>query len=50
MFTFMVLALSLLWFVQDGNSPLHIAAIKGHISTVSILLQAGAAIDYHNQV
>ena len=35
---------------QDGNSPLHIAAIKGHISAVSILLQAGAEIDYHNQV
>lgn len=30
---------------ESSNSPLHIAAIKGHIHVISALLEYGAAVD-----
>ena len=36
--------------VQDGNSPLMVAAGSGRTEVVSLLVKAGAALDLQNQV
>jgi hypothetical protein len=36
--------------VQDGQTPLITAAIKGHVEVVSALLDAGAAVDLPDNV
>jgi GA-binding protein transcription factor beta len=33
----------------DGSTPLHCATWKGHLNVVSLLLDAGAEVNLHNQ-
>ena len=37
-------------FIQYGSVPLEMAAGKGHIETVQILLETGANVNYQNKV
>ena len=36
--------------VQDGNTALHWASLKGHKDTVEVLVQKGAQVDSKNNV
>lgn len=40
----------MLFCVQDGDTPLHYAARKGHEEVVKVLLEAGAIKDVRNEV
>ena len=36
--------------VQDGNTALHLASLRGHKDTVELLVQKGAQVDSKNNV
>ena len=36
--------------LQDGHTPLQVAALKGHLKVVKTLLAAGAAVDAMDKV
>ena len=42
--------MKLFYSPQDGRSPLHLAAEKGHIDTLAILLKHGADVDTKDKV
>ena len=35
---------------QDGETPLHFAALYGHAAVVGLLLAAGATVDFQDEV
>ena len=37
-------------FIQDGNTTLHIAALRGNLEIVTKLLDCGAEVDMKNNV
>ena len=41
---------SVFYFLQDGQTPLHIACKEGHVSTALVLLQNKADPNLQNQV
>lgn len=36
--------------LQDGETPLHLAACKAHLPVVEFLVQSGAGVDKGNEV
>ena len=47
--SFLLIYFSVYYFLQDGNTPLHIACEKGHESTVLVLLENGADLNLQNK-
>lgn len=37
-------------FIQEGETPLFCASLKGHVEVVKLLLERNAAVDLCNQV
>ena len=48
--SFLLIYLSIYYFLQDGRTPLYVACEKGHDSTVLLLLQNKANPNLQDQV